>query len=211
MEPQIVKLLLVDDDEDDYLLTKEYLNEITGKKFEVTWASNFEKGAHEIKYNAFDILIFDFLLGGRTGIDLLITAKQLGCESPIILLTGRGDLKTDMEAMRLGASDYLVKSEMDTEKLDRSIRYALERSAALRALRISEEKYRSIFEKSRDMIYITDKNGLFIDFNDSAERIFGYSREELLQLQAKDLYFNNDDRITFLKAINKTGAISNYE
>jgi len=76
MEEQVVKLLLVDDDEDDYLLTKEYLNDITDKKFEVTWAPNFEKGAHEIKYNSFDILIFDFLLGGRNGIDLLITAKQ---------------------------------------------------------------------------------------------------------------------------------------
>jgi PAS domain S-box-containing protein len=211
MEEQVVKLLLVDDDEDDYLLTKEYLNDITDKKFEVTWAPNFEKGAHEIKYNSFDILIFDFLLGGRNGIDLLITAKQLGCESPIILLTGRGDLKTDMEAMRLGASDYLVKSELDTEKLDRSIRYALERTAALRALKVSEEKYRSIFEKSRDMIYITDERGNFIDFNDSAERIFGYSREELLNINARELYFNPEDRLAFLKTINKTGAVSNYE
>ena len=211
MDKPIIKLLLVDDDEDDYLLTREYLNDITDKKFDVTWASNFDKGAQEIKFNSFDILFFDFLLGGRTGIDLLITAKQLGCESPIILLTGRGDLKTDMEAMRLGASDYLVKSEMDTEKLDRSIRYALERSAALRALKISEEKYRSIFEKSRDMIYITDKNGLFIDFNDSAQRIFGYSREEMLKLNAHELYYNNEDRNTFLKEMNQTGAISNYE
>jgi PAS domain S-box-containing protein len=211
MEEKVIKLLLVDDDEDDYLLTKEYLTDIPDKKFEVTWASNFEKGAHEIKYNTFDILIFDFLLGGRNGIDLLITAKQLGCESPIILLTGRGDLKTDMKAMRLGAADYLVKSELDTEKLDRSIRYALERAAASRALKMSEEKYRSIFEKSRDMIYITDERGNFIDFNDSAERIFGYSREELLNVNARELYFNPENRMSFLKAINKTGAVSNYE
>jgi PAS domain S-box-containing protein len=211
MNKQKISLLLVDDDEDDFLLTSEYLNDIPDKEFKVTWASTFDKGVEEIRNNCYDILIFDFLLGARNGIDLLITAKQLGCESPVILLTGRGDLKTDMEAMRLGAADYLVKSELDTEKLDRSIRYALERAAASRALKISEEKYRSIFEKSRDMIYITDEHGNFIDFNESASRIFGYTRNELLNLNARELYFNRDDRYNFLQAINKTGAVSNYE
>ncbi len=211
MDKPQVKILLVDDDEDDFLLTKEYLADIKDKNFILTWAPNFDKGLEEIKRDGHDILIFDFLLGGRNGIDLLISAKQLGCEAPIILLTGRGDLKTDMEAMRLGAADYLVKSELDTEKLDRSIRYAMERAAASKALKISEEKYRSIFEKSRDMIYITDEKGDFIDFNDSALRIFGYTRGELLNLNARDLYFSKDDRYKFLQTINKTGAVSNYE
>lgn len=211
MEKQKINLLLVDDDEDDFLLTSEYLQEIKDKVINVTWVPTFEKGVDEIKRNCHDILIFDFLLGGRNGIDLLIAARQLGCESPVILLTGRGDHKTDMEAMKLGASDYLVKNELDTEKLDRSIRYALERAAASRALKLSEEKYRNIFEKSRDMIYITDINGNFIDFNESAIRIFGYSREELLTLDAKELYYNQEDRFNFLELINKTGAVSNHE
>src|SRR5687768_10276143 len=119
MDKTKIRLLLVDDDEDDFLLTKEYLDDIKDKEFDVSWASTFDKGVEEISTHKHDILIFDFLLGGRNGIDLLVKAKQLGCESPIILLTGRGDLKTDMEAMRLGAADYLVKSELDTEKLDR--------------------------------------------------------------------------------------------
>jgi PAS domain S-box-containing protein len=211
MEKRKINLLLVDDDEDDYLLTREYLDDIPDKEFEITWAATFEKGVEEIKKNNHDILIFDFLLGGRNGIDLLIIAKQIGCEAPVILLTGRGDLKTDMDAMRFGAADYLVKSELDPEKIDRSIRYAMERTAVSRALKISEEKYRSIFEKSRDMIYITDEKGNFLDFNESATRIFGYSREELLELNARQLYFNKDDRYTFLQTINKTGAVSNYE
>lgn len=211
MAKPVIRLLFVDDDEDDFLLTKEYLSEIPDKTFEITWAPSHKKGLEEIGKNNYDILIFDFLLGGFTGIDLLIRAKEIGCEAPVILLTGRGDLKTDMEAMRLGAADYLVKSDLDTEKLDRSIRYALERAAASRALRISEEKYRSIFEKSRDMIYITDEQGNFIDFNDSALRIFGYSHDEMSKLNARDLYYNKEDRMAFLHTIHKTGAVSNYE
>jgi PAS domain S-box-containing protein len=211
MTKPVIRLLFVDDDEDDFLLTKEYLTEIPDKTFDITWAPSHKKGLEEIKKNKYDILIFDFLLGGYTGIDLLIRAKEFGCEAPVILLTGRGDLKTDMEAMRLGAADYLVKSDLDTEKLDRSIRYALERVETSRALKISEEKYRSIFEKSRDMIYITDEHGNFIDYNDSASRIFGYSKEEMGKLNARDLYYNKEDRILFLQAIHKTGAVSNYE
>src|SRR3954468_22199089 len=121
MQNKAIKLLFVDDDEDDFLLTKEYLGDIPDKAFDVHWASTFEKGVEEIQKD-YDVLVFYFLLGAKTGIHLLVKAKELGCESPIILLTGRGDLKTDMEAMRLGAADYLVKSELDTEKLDRSIR-----------------------------------------------------------------------------------------
>jgi PAS domain S-box-containing protein len=211
MDRKKIRLLLVDDDEDDFLLTSDYLKEIPDKDFDVTWIPDFDKAVEEIRRNRHDILIFDFLLGANNGIDLLIKTKALGSEAPVILLTGRGDLKTDMEAMRLGAADYLVKSELDTEKLDRSIRYALERAAANHALKLSEEKYRSIFEKSRDMIYITNEKGDFIDCNESATRIFGYSHEEMMSLNAIELYNNKEDRKTFLNTISQSGAVSNYE
>src|SRR5205814_2198463 len=99
MEKRKINLLLLDDDEDDYLLTHEYLNDIKDKEFDVTWASTFEAGVDEIKKKNYDILIFDFLLGSRNGIDLLIITKQLRSDSPVILLTGRGDLQNDIEAM----------------------------------------------------------------------------------------------------------------
>ena len=211
MEKKVINLLLVDDDKDDFFITSEYLRDIKSMEFIITYASTYEKGVEEIAKKCHDLFLFDFLLGARTGLDLIVKSKELGCESPIILLTGKGDFKTDMDAMRLGASDYLVKNELDTEKLDRSIRYALERGEALRALKKSEEKYRTIFERTRDMIYITNENGDFIEFNDSATRIFGYTKDELQKINASDLYQNPVDRNTFVEAINKTGVISNYE
>lgn len=211
MEKPIIRLLLIDDDEDDFFLTSSLLAEIPDKKFEITWESSYEKGLAKIRDHRFDVLVFDFSLGSHSGIDLLVKAKALGCEAPVILLTGKGDLKIDLEAMKSGAADYLIKSELNAEKLDRSIRYALERSITSRALKISEEKYRNIFEKSRDMIYITDENGAFLNFNDSAFRIFGYNREELTNLNAAELYYNKEDRLVFIESIHKTGTVSNYE
>ena len=211
MEIPTIDLLLVDDDADDFLITSEYLQEIKSKKFNITYAPTFEKGVLEISKNCHDILLFDFLLGAKSGLDLIVKTQELGCESPVILLTGKGDLNTDMEAMRLGAADYLVKNELDSEKLDRSIRYALERSNVLKALKKSEEKFRSIFERSRDMIYITSDAGEFIEFNESASRIFGYSRQELFKLSLRELFFVPEDQQILIDSINKTGSVSNYE
>jgi PAS domain S-box-containing protein len=211
MEKQEINLLLVDDDEDDFLLTSDYLKEIRSKKFNITYASTFEKGVDEISRKSHDILIFDYVLGAKTGLDLFIKSVELGCESPVILLTGKGDFKTDMEAMRLGVADYLVKNELDSEKLERSIRYALERASSMRSLKESEEKYRTIFERSRDMIYITNEKGDFIEFNESASRILGYTKEEFQKLNASELYKNPIDRKAFIEAIHKTGVVTNFE
>ncbi|MFC0185723.1 response regulator [Pseudarcicella hirudinis] len=147
-----IKVLLVDDDEDDYLLTSDYIRDIPDKSFIVHWASNFSDALPKILERQYDIYFFDFLLGAKTGLELIKEAVKAGCEEPIILLTGKGDQRIDREAMELGAVDYLIKGELDSEKLERTIRYALDRSANLKALKTSEERYRSLFEQSKDMI-----------------------------------------------------------
>lgn len=206
-----IRVLIVEDDEDDYILFLDYLREIKGKNFQVKWISNYNEAVKELPKNCHDLYIFDYLLGAHTGLELISIASDAGCEGPVILLTGKGDQLIDLEAMRLGADDYLIKGEIDAEKLERSIRYALERSDAVKALRQSEEKYRNIFESSRDMIYITDFDGNFIDFNDSAMRIFGYTREEFYELNAANLYENKEDRRKFQDAMQRTGLVSDFE
>jgi PAS domain S-box-containing protein len=208
---EVINLLIVEDDEDDYVLFCDYLQDITGKNFKVQWISDFNSAVAELKKKSHQLYIFDYLLGAHTGLELISKAQEFGCEAPIILLTGKGDQLIDMEAMRLGADDYLIKGEIDAGKLERSIRYALERSDTLKALRQSEEKYRNIFERSRDMIYITDFEGNFIDLNDSATRIFGYTREEFVHLNAIDLYDRKEDRERFISTMEKTGLVSDFE
>jgi PAS domain S-box-containing protein len=206
-----IKVLLVDDDEDDYILTSDSLKEIPNKKFNIDWSSNYKQALEHLKKREHDIYIVDYLLGAKTGIDLLKEAKNLGIAAPFIILTGQGDRAVDVKAMEAGAADYLVKGEMDTNKLERSIRYAMDRAEAVKRIKESEEKYKNIFERTRDMIYITDEDGNFIAVNDSCLRIFGYTREELLKMNSKELYADAEDRKLFMEVINLTGEITDYE
>ena len=78
--------------------------------------------------NQHDVCLVDYRLGAETGIDLLRAALERGCQAPIILLTGQGEHEIDLEAMKAGAADYLVKGRLDAGLLERSIRYAIERT-----------------------------------------------------------------------------------
>ena len=120
-------ILLVDDDEDDYILARAMLFEIYGRKCKVEWRSHWEDALRSITEQAHDVYLIDYRLGERTGIELVREAIALGCQGPIILLTGEASREVDLEAMRAGASDYLVKTELTVPLLDRALRYALER------------------------------------------------------------------------------------
>lgn len=183
----MIKVLLVDDDEDDYFLTREYFQDLINWKFDITWCSTFRDAEKRIRNEKFDLYLFDYLLGESTGIDLIELACQFECEEPIILLTGKGDTKIAVEALRVGAADYLIKSELDAEKLERSIRYALERTSVMKALKHSERRYRRIFEESNDFLFISDLSGNIIDLNASAGVMTGYPEDDLKLRNIVDL------------------------
>ncbi|HDH98191.1 MAG TPA: PAS domain-containing sensor histidine kinase, partial [Deltaproteobacteria bacterium] len=86
-----------------------------------------------------------------------------------------------------------------------------ERRKTEHALRQSEERYRTLFEDSRDAIYITAREGMFVDANQSMLDLFGYSREEMIGLNARKIYVNSDDRNIFQKEIEPTGSVKEYE
>ncbi|HSQ55385.1 MAG TPA: hybrid sensor histidine kinase/response regulator, partial [Gemmata sp.] len=122
---RLVRVLLVDDDRDDFFLTKELLDDVPHGQFTLDWASTYEAGLQAICDSTHDVYFVDYRLGAASGIDLLREANARGCAGPIILLTGRGQSKTDIEALDAGADDYLEKSGLTPAILERSIRYAL--------------------------------------------------------------------------------------
>lgn len=135
-----LRVLLVDDDEDDYLLIRELLSEMEGLALE--WADGHEEALEALSQGSYDVCLVDYRLGRSTGLELMREAATRGNKAPMILLTGRGDREVDLEAMRAGASDYLIKGEIDAPTLERSIRYAFAR--AFRSLSESEERFRSL-------------------------------------------------------------------
>ncbi|MFY7912371.1 MAG: ATP-binding protein [Emticicia sp.] len=206
-----VKLLIVDDDEDDFYLTSEYLNEIPSKKFDIIWASSFNEGIKHLSHTKFDLCFFDFRLGVRTGIDLLKAVSEMGINTPVILFTGKGDKQVDNEAMRLGAMDYLVKTDLDAEKLDRCIRYALERSEAVKRLRENETRLKSIFEQMKEAIVLKSTEGFIFYHNKTAYDLLGFENSDSPNLSFRSFFADTTDYLRFKQILEANNSIENYE
>src|SRR6266511_1477412 len=181
MRPETIKVLLVDDDEDDFVLTRDLLSEIRGNSFSLDWAQSYAAGLEAIGRAEHDVYLLDYQLGRRNGLDLL--RETVGhCRVPMILLTGQGDLEVDLEAMKAGAADYLIKGQIDASLLERSIRYSLEHTRSVRALRESEERYQRLVELSPDAI-IVHVEGRIVFINSAGVKLLGATnRAELISL-----------------------------
>lgn len=135
-----VSVLLVDDDKEEYVVTKKHLRDARTGTFQVEWAPSFGDALRAMKDAHYDVCLLDYHLGERTGIELLSEMRSLRYDLPVILLTGRGSLELDIEAMQMGAFDYLEKSDVTPVLLERSIRYTIENHRARAALREANEE-----------------------------------------------------------------------
>ena len=139
MDTGPVRVLLVDDDEDDYIITRDFLAESTGATFVLAWMATYEAAVESIEHQQYDVYLVDYQLGAHNGLDLLRTARAAGCQAPFILLTGQGDHEVDVEAMQTGAADYLLKGQIDGPLLERAMRYAIERKRTETELQRAKE------------------------------------------------------------------------
>lgn len=124
-----VNVLLIEDDEDDYILTLDYLQSISGFKFNLTWHSQYAQALAALESNTFDLCLLDYQLGPETGLNVLKEARARQVHTPIIMLTGQSDEVLDNQALKAGAEDFVLKSEISSARFIRSIRYALARKA----------------------------------------------------------------------------------
>jgi len=140
-----VSVLLIDDDKDDYFLTKELVGDIPGGRFTLDWASTYDAGLRAICGGTHDVYLLDYRLGAKTGIDLLKEADSHGYSGPVILLTGQGQSRTDLEALDAGADDYLEKTGLTPAILERAMRYALVQHRA------ATELERKVHERTEEL------------------------------------------------------------
>src|SRR3982751_938333 len=174
-----VRIAIIDDDEDDYFIIADSITSIEGSQFTISWINNYDNAIRSLRAREFDIYLVDYRLGKNTGLELLQEARAARIDEPIVLLTGKGNKDIDIKAMESGATDYLVKSELTTEKLERCIRYSLDRAVALKELRARENKYRNLFTSSKDAVFIATEDLLFTEVNDAAAQLFGVAAKEL--------------------------------
>jgi len=134
---ETIKVLLIDDDEDDYILTRELLSELKVSKYALDWVPSYEEGLKIAGRREHHVCLVDYRLGERTGVQLIREARESRLTTPMILLTGQGDHDVDVEAMEAGATDYLVKNETPPVRLERTIRYAVQLN--IERCRVEEE------------------------------------------------------------------------
>jgi PAS domain S-box-containing protein len=147
MKGNRLRVLLVEDDEDDYVLVRSILSEIPVRKFDLDWVRTCDEALEEMCEGRHDVYLLDYRLGTCNGLKLLQDAVARGCNSPIIFLTAQGNYEVDVEAMRSGAADFIVKGQINGPLLERSIRYAIERKRAEEAL---QKAYDELEERVRD-------------------------------------------------------------
>jgi len=195
------KVLLVDDDQGDFEMIRVMLAQAEHGDYQVDWVSTYEEALDAFGEDKYDVILLDYFLEDRTGLDLLRETSQLAITAPIIMLTGRGSRQVDLDAMGLGAADYLIKGQIDPDTLERAIRHAIERSEGARAVqalketdeqhrgilgRLSEQwgvedplvsaaRFRAVFESTRSGIALLDLDGMLIGANPAFAEIFSSS------------------------------------
>ena len=185
MNNQPIKVLLIDDDEDDFVITRNLLAKIEGSSFHLDWEGSYTAAVETIKACRHDVYLIDYRLGEHNGVDLVRLVVESGCAAPAIMLTG--DHRVDIEATRAGAADYLVKWAITTAALERSIRNALDRNRGAEKLRLSEERYRALVENSLGLICTHDLEGRLLSVNPAAAQALGYQPDELIGRNLSDL------------------------
>ena len=178
MANELIKILLVDDDEEDYIITREVLSEIEDWRFDIEWVANYDAALEVIDTSQFDVCLVDYHLGARNGLQLLSEVINNGCKTPMILLTGQGDREIDIQAMEAGAADYLVKSRIDAFLLERSIRYSIQRSKE-QELKEELEQQLLQFQKMESIGRLA--GGVAHELNNLLTPVMGYTQLMLTQ------------------------------
>jgi signal transduction histidine kinase len=176
-----VRVLLVDDDEDDYIITRDLISKIRDRRYQLEWVDNYDAALTALQRHAHDICLLDYRLGSRTGLELLRESKAFNGRLPMILLTGQGDHEIDVEAMKAGVADYLIKGQLDADKLERAIRYAIKGQHANERLRRERDLISRIMETSPVGIVVADQTGKITFANLQAEKILGLTKDVIAQ------------------------------
>jgi len=177
MNDKSIKILLIEDNPADARLIQEMLVKARDIQFELKSVERLSRGIDHVTAENFDMVLLDLSLPDSCGIETFTRLHSIAPKIPTIVLSGLDDESTAVRAVREGAQDYLVKGQVDTNQLVRSVRYAFERYKAEKTIRDSEAQFRALSENSPNMIFIS-KEDKILYANKKCEEIMGYKRKE---------------------------------
>ncbi|MBI5492757.1 MAG: PAS domain S-box protein [Deltaproteobacteria bacterium] len=206
-----LKVLIAEDLEDDALLI---LMELRRHGFDpVSRRVDTREGlVFELEAREWDVIITDYSMPGLSGLEVPKAVEDKGLGIPVIVISGVMGEEFAVEAMKAGASDYIRKGSLSrlAPAIERELKEAKikkEHREAVKALKESEERLRTIFESSMDGMFVIDTQGRYLDVNFAGCHMFGYTREEILSSDINLLiYPENSGRMAEHKAYWKKGA-----
>jgi signal transduction histidine kinase/FixJ family two-component response regulator len=172
LKTKVVRVLVLDDNEDDFAFVKILLGKSLLCTYDLVWAPTEAAALEAIGAGRFDVGLFDYKLGGTTGLEILRTLQTQQCEMPVILLTGSENPEIDQAALDAGAADYLCKSALDTTRLERSIRYSINHAHMLSALRESQAQLQLFMRSVPCAVCIHDEAGTTLFENETFKKHF---------------------------------------
>jgi PAS domain S-box-containing protein len=180
-EKEPIRVLHVDDESSLLKIAKQCL-EMQGS-FQVDTASSVEEATEKMKKKKYDAIVSDYQMPNKDGLEFLKELRQAGNAIPFVMFTGKGREEVAIQALNLGADQYLNKvgdPETVHFELAHGIRQAVQRNRAEEGIRRSEEKYRNLFELAPDVLMTLDTRGVITSCNAAALATSGYSRDEIV-------------------------------
>ncbi|HYE29878.1 MAG TPA: PAS domain S-box protein [Methylomirabilota bacterium] len=214
MKDEPIKVLLVEDSPAEAEALLAILESVRNCRFTVQTTHSGAEAAAALDSHEFDVVLLDIAFSpqGLKGVPELHAKAPL---LPVIIVSAVEDDSLAIQAARMGAQDYLVRSEMNPHLLDRAIRYAIERHRSEAALLQAQEKYRSIFEHTVEGIFQTTPQGQYISANPALARIYGYDSAEALmagmQNIGSQLYVEPTRRAEFIALMEKHDVVRGFE
>ena len=160
MQNHPIRVLLIDDDEKDYIVVRGLLSDLSSMEFILEWVSDYGAALDAILSSEFDVCLLDYRLKERNGLEFMQEALSRGAVTPIVFLTGQGCYDPDLEAISKGAVDWLTKGELSASLLERSIRFAMERQRKRDELIKAKRVIQALSECNHAVIRIKDETEL---------------------------------------------------
>jgi len=183
MESTTARILLVDDEPSQFSYTTDLLERLR-PRYALEWSQNYESGLYRIMRGDVDAALVDYRLGARSGLELAREAMARECDVPLVILTAQGDESVDFQAMLIGVADYLDKTDLTPELLDRTLRYAMRHQESLRLLRRAENAQREhlarmafALDAARMGVWEIDIASGQVAWSDGMQRVTGYAPE----------------------------------
>jgi len=173
--PKTIQVLVVEDQEDDYIYLERILRKAVFARYELVWCSTYEAGLEALAAKKHDVALFDYNLGSGTGLDLLREAISMKCEQPVILLTGHDSPEVDREALGAGAADYLCKNGLNITQLERAIRYSLRQALMLSSVKKSQHQLELFMRNVPCAVCIRDETGRYVFQNERFKKHFEHA------------------------------------